>query len=56
MRKTEYIRRAERRIARAEAETDAAIRRAIHRMLTVLEREKAEYEIYLNRLKKRIRG
>lgn len=54
MRKTEYIRRAERRIARAEAQTDATMRRAIDRMIWVLEREKTEYQIYANRLKKRI--
>lgn len=55
MRKTEYIRRANRRIARAEAEANAAITRAFHRVLRVLEREKTEYAIYLDRLKKRIR-
>lgn len=54
MRKTEYLQKAERRIARAEAVANARILRAFRDVLQVLERETVEYRIYRDRQTKKI--
>ncbi len=55
MRKEEYIRQAKKRIARAEAEANATILRAIDRVLHVLYREATEMRIRMDRDKRCVR-
>lgn len=55
MRTTEYLRRSEARIARAEAACHATILRALHRVLSVLRREQTEYAIRMDRAKRGVR-
>lgn len=55
MRKQERERAAKRRIARAEAECNATILRAFNKVLRVLEREKVEHLIAMDRAHKKVR-
>lgn len=52
MRTEERIKQSKRRIARAEAECHATVLRAINRCLRVLERERTEYIIAMDRKKR----
>ncbi len=55
MRTAEYQRQAKARIARLEAEANAAILRAFDRVIQGLQRELTEYRIHLDRKQKRVR-
>lgn len=54
MKKTQRQSQVERRIARAEADCNATVLRAFDRLLRVLERERTEWTIYLDRKKKKV--
>lgn len=55
MRKRDYIRKVQRRIARAEAECHATILRAFDRCLRVLERERTEMYVRMDRWRRGVR-
>lgn len=55
MRKAEYIRKAKARIARAEAQCNATVLRAFTKFLRVLERERTEMIVRMDRERKGVR-
>ena len=55
MRKADYIRKAKARIARAEADCNATVLRAFEKFMRVLERERTEMIVRMDREKKGVR-
>ena len=55
MRTKEYVRKSKARIARAEADCHATVLRALDRVLTVLNRERTEWVVRRDRLRRGVR-